>query len=252
VAGRNIALPLLLDQEDSISSKATSRSAHNVVEGDIDALVRARFFPDAGFKGVMVEVGAARPDFLSIGASFRDVGWRVLSIEPNPVFAAMHRELGHEIVQAACGEHDADDVPFFVVDSKQADYLGGSVTGESFSSLGIRGDYAKLMMGVDVDTTEILVAVRRLDSILEAATPNIERVDLICVDVEGWELEVLKGLSFERWRPKVVIAEHLFEGSEYQGFMRKRGYELWRCVTPNEVYVQAVDAPFIPRSLDEA
>lgn len=236
---------------DFISSKATSRSGHNIVEGDIDALVRAQFFPDAAaFRGVMVEVGAARPDFLSIGASFREIGWRVLSIEPNPVFAAMHRELGHEVVQAACAEQDADDVPFFVVDSKQASYLGGSVTGESFSSLGIRGDYAKIMGGVDVETTQIRVSVRRLDSLLEAASPNIERVDLICVDVEGWELEVLKGLSFERWHPKVVIAEHLFEGSQYQEFMRKRGYELWRCVAPNEVYVRA--ASFIPRSLDGA
>jgi FkbM family methyltransferase len=230
---------------DSISD-LTSRSGHNVVEGNVDALVRAQFFPDAAFKGVMVEVGAARPDFLSIGASFRDLGWRVLSIEPNPVFAMMHRELGHEVVQAACGEHDADDVPFFVVDSNQASYLGGSVTFESFSSLGVRGGYAKVMSSVDVRTTEIRVAVRRLDSVLDAASPNIERVDLVCVDVEGWELEVLAGLSFERWQPKVVIAEHLFEGPEYQEFMRKRGYELWRCMAPNEIYVQTTEAPFIP------
>lgn len=219
------------------------KPGHNVVEGDIDAVVRAQFFPDPAFKGVMVEVGAARPDFLSIGASFRDFGWRVLSIEPNPEFAGMHRKLGHEVVQVACGEDDADDVPFFIVDSKASDYLGGSVTFESFSSLGIRGDYARIMTGVDVRTTEIRVAVRRLDSILEAASPNIECADLICVDVEGWELEVLKGLSFERWLPKVVIAEHLFEGYEYQDFMRARGYELWRRVAPNEIYVRTAGAP---------
>ena len=216
---------------------------HNIVEGDIDAVVRAQFFPDAAFKGVMVEVGAARPDFLSIGASFRDFGWRVLSIEPNPEFAGMHRKLGHEVVQVACGEHDADDVPFFVVDSKHVNYLGGSVTFESFSSLGIRGGYAKDMSGVDVETTEIRVAVRRLDNILQAASPNVKRVDLVCVDVEGWELEVLAGLSFERWQPKVVIVEHLFEGPEYQEFMRKRGYELWRCMAPNEIYVRSAGAP---------
>jgi hypothetical protein len=70
-------------------------------------------------------------------ASFRDLGWRVLSIEPNPAFDAMHRELGHDVVQVACGEHDAD-VRFFVVDSKESDCLGGSVTFESFSSLGVR------------------------------------------------------------------------------------------------------------------
>jgi FkbM family methyltransferase len=231
-----------------LEPRAASRSigglpSGNIVEGDVDGLVRAHFFPDPAYEGVMVEVGAARPDYLSIGASFRALGWRVLSIEPNPDFAALHRARGHEIVEVACGEQDAEDVSFFVVNSKQVEYLGGAVTAESFSSLGIRGDYADLMRGVDVEMTEIKVAVRRLDRVLAENMPEVARIDIVSVDVEGWEMEVLRGLNFDVYRPKVLIIEHLKNGPKYEDVMREFGYVLWGRVEPNEIYVQPTEIP---------
>ena len=64
----------------------------------------------------MLEIGAARPKYLSIGASFRNKGWRVISIEPNSTFASQHRELGHEIHEYACGDSDEDDVDFVIAE----------------------------------------------------------------------------------------------------------------------------------------
>ena len=62
--------------------------------------------------------------------------------------------------------------------------------------------------------------------------------ELVTVDVEGWELEVLAGLDFERYRPKVLIIENLFCDEDYRRFMAERGYALWRIAFPNEVYVR--------------
>ena len=99
-------------------------------EGDVDLVVREAFFPGQN-SGVLLEIGAARPDFLSIGSSFRQLGWRVISIEPNPKFAELHRALGHEIYQLACGEMDQDDVDFVVAEASPGTrYLGETVTGE--------------------------------------------------------------------------------------------------------------------------
>ncbi len=141
-------------------------------EKDIDRIVQQAFFADTK-PGVMIEVGAARPDYLSIGASFRAQGWQVLSIEPNPEFCDLHRALGNDVVQCACSDEDRDGVDFFVVDSNQADYLGGNVSFESFSSLGIRDEFAadleKTQVKTDVRT--IQVNVRRLDTILAEHTP---------------------------------------------------------------------------------
>jgi FkbM family methyltransferase len=211
-------------------------------EGNVDRVVRDRFFRDQT-GGVVVEVGAARPDYLSISALYRSLGWQVLAIDPNPAYAEQYRALGYELLQYACAEQDANDVDFTVVDSHGSDYRGGGVTFESFSSLGVRGDFATLKP--DLDTSTIKVKVRRLDNILREHAPEVEHIDLLAIDVEGWELEVLSGLDFDRYGPKVVILENLFFAESYRQFMRERGYVLWRLIAPNEVWVQRhlVDVP---------
>jgi hypothetical protein len=109
-----------------------------MAEGNVDRLVQEAFFPPPHTGRSFVDVGAARPDYLSISSLYRSLGWRVIAIEPNPAFAELHRERGFEVLQYACGDHDEDDVEFFVVDSHGADYAGGRVSFESFSSLGIK------------------------------------------------------------------------------------------------------------------
>ncbi|GAC1338680.1 MAG: hypothetical protein NVSMB26_26270 [Beijerinckiaceae bacterium] len=206
-------------------------------EHDVDLAVQRAFF-DADRAGVLVEVGAARPDYLSVSESFRKLGWKIIAIEPNPQFCAAHRELGHEILQYACSDNDADDVDFYVVNSKEAAYLGGKVSYESFSSLGIKDKFADLHDTVHTDTKTIPVKVRKLNTILQEHEPELKEIDVLAVDVEGWELAVLRGLDFTRYRPKVVILENLFKDVAYEAAMRQRGYVLWQSLEPNEVYTR--------------
>lgn len=220
-------------------------------EGNVDRIVRERFFADQS-SGVVVEVGAARPDYLSISALYRSLGWKVVAIDPNPAYAEQYRTLGYELLQYACAEQDSDDVDFTVVDSHETAYRGGGVTFESFSSLGVRGDFATLKS--DLDTKTIKVKVRRLDNILRQHAPAVERIDVLAVDVEGWELEVLRGLDFPRYKPKVVILENLFYDASYRRFMRDRGYFLYRLLAPNEVWVRREEVEWLerPSSMFEA
>lgn len=62
----------------------------------------------------------------------------------------------------------------------------------------------------NTNTKKIAVNVRKLDTILAAHYPEVEEIDIVSVDVEGWELTVMRGLTFEKYRPKVVILENLF------------------------------------------
>src|SRR5271169_6447682 len=66
------------------ASEPPTRTAKRaiVVEGDVDLIVQDAFFPDPAYRGTMIEVGAAKPDYLSVSATFRERGWRVISIEP--------------------------------------------------------------------------------------------------------------------------------------------------------------------------
>jgi FkbM family methyltransferase len=182
----------------------TSEVATNHAEGDVDKVIRRRFFrgQDAG---VFVEVGAARPDYLSVSALYRELGWTVIAIEPNPVHCELHRSRGYEILEYACGDHDEDGVDFCVVDSHGTKYENGAVSYESFSSLAIKESYANLRS--DLDVSKIKVNLRRLDTILETHAPGLGRIDILSVDVEGWELEVLAGLDFQKYRPRVMVIE---------------------------------------------
>ena len=67
-------------------------------EDQIDRVVRESFFEDYTYKGVIVEVGAAGPEYLSISRHFREHGWRVFAIEPNPEFCELHRQAGFEVL----------------------------------------------------------------------------------------------------------------------------------------------------------
>ncbi len=208
-------------------------------EKDIDLVVQKTFFSDSS-DGVLIEVGAAKPDYLSIGASFRAKGWKVISIEPNPAFCELHRAEGHEIHQYACSDEDRDSVDFFVVNSQDAKYLDGTVSFESFSSLGIKGKFAKDLSATKQvgQVNTIKVDVRTLDTILATHYPEIAKVDVLAADVEGWELNVVKGFSLVKYSPEVIILENLHKSLSYRTFMWKHGYRRWKRLKPNEIYIK--------------
>jgi FkbM family methyltransferase len=204
-------------------------------EKNIDARVRNAFFPDYSYRGVFLEVGAAGPEFLSMSLHFRESGWRIIAIEPNPVFCELHHRKGFEVLQYACGNRDQDNVEFFIVNSSGAAYNGGKVSFESFSSLGVKSNYASLKENLEQE--KITVKLRRLDTILALHAPDVKQIDIVSIDVEGWELEVVDGLTIEKHKPKVMIIENLFSSNEYLSYMKTKGYLLWRRAYPNDVYI---------------
>lgn len=154
----------------------------------------------------------------------------------------MHRSRGHETYQFACGDHDEDDVDFIIVDSHGTKYENGEVSYESFSSLSIKDSYAGLK--TNLDKRIIKVNLRRLSTLLANEIRDVHELEILSVDVEGWELEVLAGLDMAKHRPKIMIVENLFKENKYRTFLNRMDYVLWRRIYPNEVYV---DRGFIKR-----
>jgi FkbM family methyltransferase len=56
-----------------------------------------------------------------------------------------------------------------------------------------------------VESFSLEVPARTLSSILERN--GVERVDLLSLDVEGYELEALRGLDFRMHKPRVMLVE---------------------------------------------
>lgn len=208
-------------------------------ESDIDAYVKEKFFKDQK-TGVLVEVGAARPDYLSISEAYRGLAWTILAIEPNPKFCEEHRKRGYEILQYAVGDSDNDNVNFYIVDAKGASYAGGSMSFEGMSSLGPAEGIKTFFDNVEPEAAAsetIQVKVRRLNTILAEHAPSVANIDLLTIDVEGWELPVLRGLDFSKYKPKVVVLENVFQSLAYEDAMIALGYERDAWLYPNEVYV---------------
>jgi hypothetical protein len=80
-------------------------------------------------------------------------------------------------------------------------------------ALGSKGDdAAHVAKGVAVQggaeivrPREVRVPARTLTSILEEVRPG--RIDLLSLDVEGYEVEVLRGLDLARFRPRYILVE---------------------------------------------
>lgn len=204
-------------------------------EHDTDRILRERFFQDLDSKGIMVEVGGGTPDFLSMSKHFKDSGWRTIVVEPNPAFVAQHRKCGNEVYQYACSAQDKSGVPFTVV-SQEVEAYGGVVTDHSFSSIELKPGYAALMPSA-ATTKQIIVEVRRLDGILHGL--GITRVDLLSVDVEGWEIEVLQGLDTRRIECPVIVLENFNHDPSYAVYMQGLGYELALKIEYNYVFTKA-------------
>ena len=135
----------------------------------------------------------------------------------------MHRDIGNEIYEYACSYEDKDNVDFEMV-TQPVD----GITYESFSSLEVSNKIV-LVTGYSggkksLSIQNINVSTRKLDTILEEA--KVYKVNYVIVDVEGWELNVMKGFSTSKYKPKVIVLENLCPDTyqEYHDYMLNLGY----------------------------
>jgi hypothetical protein len=87
----------------------------------------------------------------------------------------------------------------------------------------------------------IEVPLRTLDELLveaDAPTP----IDFVSIDVEGHEMDVLRGFDLGRWRPRLVLLEDHVLSRTLHNYMEARGYRWVRRTDINGWYVPAETA----------
>lgn len=183
--------------------------------------------------GCSVEVGCADPYLYSMSMLFREQGWRCIGIEPNPVFVQKHLDLGHEIYPYAVTESHVGISDFDLVMIEH-----GPFTYESFSSLKVKDSYIEKQGMPDIEV--IQVNCKPLDLILQEA--GVESIDLLVIDTEGWEIEVMRGFSADKYKPKVIVLENWVHESEYTDYMKSIGYNLDQTIEYNYIYVRDIFA----------
>ena len=202
-----------------------------------DKYIRRSFFPDFSYRGCIVEVGCATPELLSMSKHFRNAGWRCVGVEPNPRFAKMHRDKGYEIYEYAAADFSADNFQFTIVETEST-YSETAISAQSYSSLKIKQNFRDYNSNAisHYKEKQISVAVRKLDQILAEHCPDIQSIDILSIDVEGYELEVLNGFDIKKYSPKVIVLENLFHDNEYMSYMQSAGYKLVKKIAYNYIY----------------
>jgi FkbM family methyltransferase len=192
-------------------------------EFNTDKYIRETFFSDFDYKGTMIEVGAGPTTFFSMSKHFRDTGWRCICIDPNPKFVEAHKKIGNEIYQLACSNFEGTN-NFKIVSTGWPEENDGI----SYSSLEIKYDMPNHPF------QEITVNVTKLDTLLESL--NVNKIDFVSIDVEGWELEVMQGFSPEKYTPKVILLENYTHKNEYIEYMDSIGYTLKEKIKYNYIF----------------
>ena len=201
-------------------------------EFNSDKYIRGKYFSDYSFKGTMIELGAGPPVWLSMSKHFRDNGWRCICIDPNPKFVQQHKEVGNEIYQYACSDEDKDST-FDILDCHMWAEENEGVSG---SALSIKYD----LTGGETMTT-IPVKVKKLNTLLTEI--SVEHIDFISVDVEGWELEVMRGFDLNKYNPTVVLLENVGHDVNYTEYMEGFGYHLDKKIEYNYIYTKITNSP---------
>jgi len=168
-----------------------------------------RLFTDLKIKdGFFIDVGAYHPvQFNNTWFLRRKLNFRGINIEPNKNgYKQFLRWRKDDInLNCLCGEFNTRN------------YYGYNTSDPALSLMSDSG---------------ILMDVVNLKTVCEKY--KVERIDLLSIDVEGFELDVLRGHNWEI-KPRVIICEINNQATE--DFILKQGYKLYARTKRNGVYV---------------
>ena len=75
------------------------------------------------------------------------------------------------------------------------------------------------------DNSSIEIQVSTLEKILDEV--NVKNIDLLSLDVEGYELEVLQGLNFNKYRPTYLLIEiYINQMNDIHNYLTENNYKL--------------------------
>lgn len=193
----------------------------------------AEYFPGIT-NGVFIDVGMSDPIGGSNTYYFENIGWTGLCIEPNPYYYQMGLPIRKNIENMACGNVDADDVPFEIF----------TICGDNQSAISSLKRDDRLVnshLHLINKTETILVKVRTLDTLL-TSHPEITHIDLVSIDTENTEIDVVKGFDLNRWRPKLLVIENNFDDPDVVDYVKQFGYIRDKRIAINDFFIYNPDS----------
>ena len=182
---------------------------------------------DDSFIGVCVDIGAYDPFWTSNSWIFEKKGWRTYCIEPNPSRIPILKENRSNVLQYACGAENKDNMDLIV-------YVASESVGEA-AGTGLQRFPDSYHESIFSHTEK--VSMRTLDWLMKNKI-NESTIDYLSIDVERYEMEVLKGITLDLWKPKVLVTEDFNENKTQYNYLTEKNYILVHRINVNDIYIR--------------
>jgi FkbM family methyltransferase len=180
-------------------------------------------------QGLCIEVGANDGVNDSNTMYFESIGWNCILIEPNPVLCKMIRASRNATLVEVAASDKNGETSLFVAE--------GAERAHGVSTINPAEEALNKIKSYGFTYSEVKVNTRSLNDILENLKID-HQIDFISVDVEGHEMEVLKGFSIEIWKPTVILVEDNSncEKFDVRNYLKNYGYLPFKRTGVNDWY----------------
>jgi len=201
----------ILNISDGYATKSYSQ------EGEDMILRRIFEYSEPGF---YVDIGAHHPKRFSNTYYFYRKGWRGINIDAMPgsmkLFNKRRRgDINLEIAVA----NEKREMAYYIFNEQAVNTFD-----EKFADKAIDGG-CELIRKQKIET-------KPLKEILVEYLPKNKKIDFMSVDVEGFDLEVLKSNDFDLFRPAYILVEcrvnmNEIENNDIYNFLREKNYDFF-------------------------
>lgn len=197
------------------------RMAHFFSQEGEDVLLERIF--EGKRDGFFVDVGAHHPMRFSNTYNSYLRGWRGINIDPKPGMAADFARLRPGDINLEIGIGlIAGELEYFIFNEGALNTFDPALAAQR-DGVGSYHIVERRKM-----------PVKPLAEVLQAHVPSAQKIDLLTIDVEGLDLEVLKSNDWEKFRPRIILAEDTAATSMRQAldspltqYLSSQGYELF-------------------------
>jgi FkbM family methyltransferase len=183
-------------------------------------------------RGFYVDVGAHHPIRFSNTYKLYERGWTGINIDATPGSMDAFKKLRSRDINVEAAISDVEsELIFYEFDEPALNGFASDLMAERASE----GRYSI--------RKKIAMTTVTLDAVLTERCCHERGIDLITIDVEGFDLEVLRSIDLDFWRPKLIVIETKLDSlvdlaeSDVFRYLRPHGYKCVAHTGRNTFYI---------------
>lgn len=169
-------------------------------------------------EGFFVDIGAHNGLMISNSYLFEQIGWKGICVEANPnIFANLERNRKCDVYNLAVFSKNIGITRMAISKNSGLNTLEINLT---------EAHKRRMEKGGEISYVEVQTAT--FNEIM-AKYPEVSHIDFMSLDVEGGELEVLKGIDFDKYTFGCIAIEHNYfkdAQKEVGGLLKSKGYRI--------------------------